>query len=45
MVERKDFKDLKKSKYFDLNFKIVSICEIDSFKRDEGQKTIVALYL
>lgn len=28
-----------------MNLKIVSICEIQTFNRDESQKTIVALYL
>ena len=33
---RKEFKELQNSKYFNLNLKLISICEIESFKRDDS---------
>jgi hypothetical protein len=30
---------------FDIRLKIVSICKIESFRRDDSQKSIVGLYL
>ncbi|CAD8113635.1 unnamed protein product [Paramecium sonneborni] len=45
MEERQDFQKWKQHEDFDIHLKIVSICKSESFRRDDGQKTIVALYL
>ncbi|CAD8163715.1 unnamed protein product [Paramecium pentaurelia] len=43
--ERNDFQKWKSHSDFDINLKIVSICKMETFKRDAAQKQIVALYL
>ncbi|CAD8067435.1 unnamed protein product [Paramecium sonneborni] len=43
--ERSDFQKWKSHSDFDINLKIVSICKMETFKRDQAQKQIVALYL